>query len=241
MKKFDNETFLQWFKTLNFIPFYNPQTFQLDSRKRPAAAIENLESFDYVVPYEEIDIFLKNVLPDISISRGKEEKLFFSLGTQRENALTGEFIGKDKVLYERAVELWELVKKNNFKPLASLTNRKKPVEKTPLSQKSKEMQKYRGIAGKITPNSIGGWAFHIDKQESIELAIYSNDHFLCIAKADKMREDLKKQKVHPTGKCGFEVVFDQPIFNKGDKVEIKILPDEILLRLGENVQNFLGL
>ena len=142
MKKFDNETFLQWFKTLNFIPFYNPQTFQLDSKKRTATALENLESFDYVVPYEEIDIFLKNVSPDITISRGKEEKLLFSFSSQRENVLTEEFIGKDMELYERSVELWELVKKNNFKPLRSLISRKKAAEKTHSAQKLEEMQKY---------------------------------------------------------------------------------------------------
>ena len=78
MKKLDNEAFLKWLETINFIPFYNPQTFQLDISKRSLSAIENLESFDYVVPYEEIDIFLKNTSLDISIHQKDEEKLLFS-------------------------------------------------------------------------------------------------------------------------------------------------------------------
>jgi len=118
MKKLDNEAFLKWLETLNFIPFYNPQTFQLDTCKRSSVAIENLESFDYVVPYEEIDTFLENISSDITISKEEEEenKLLFALDAQRENKLVKKFIGKDIELYERSLKLWELVKTNNFKP-----------------------------------------------------------------------------------------------------------------------------
>ena len=234
MKKLDNETFLKWLETLNFIPFYNPQTFQLDISKRSLTSIENLESFDYVVPYEETDTFLENVSSDISISKEKEHKLLFSLDTQRDDELIDKFIGKDLELYERSLELWELVKKNNFKPLRSLINRKKS------QAEQQKINKYKGIVGKITSNSIVGWVYHKDKQSNTVISIYKNGIFLRMLKADIMREDLKKQQIHPTGQCGFEVVFDEPTFQKGDKVEIKILPDKTILPLGQDVKIFLA-
>jgi hypothetical protein len=55
-----------------------------------------------------------------------------------------------------------------------------------------------------------------------------------------MREDLKKQHIHPTGECGFEVIFDLDMFGRGDKIEVKILPHNTLLPLGNDIKNFLG-
>ena len=234
MKKLEDEAFLKWLDTINFIPFYNPQTFQLDISKRSLTAIENLESFDYVVPYEEIDNFLKNIPLDISIHQKEEAKLLFSLSAQGNNEEVEKFIGKDLKLYERSLELWEQVKKNNFKPLRSLIDRKKP------QGEEKKINKYKGVVGQITSNSIAGWVYHKEKQSNMVISIYKNGIFLRMLRADIMREDLKKQQIHPTGICGFEAIFDEPTFKKGDKVEIKILPDKTILPLGKNVKDFLG-
>ena len=234
IKKLDNEAFLKWLDTINFIPFYNPQTFQLDISKRSLTAIENLESFDYVVPYEEIELFLKNTSLDISIDQKEEAKLLFSLSAQGNNEEIKKFIGKDIALYERSLELWEQVKKNNFKPLRSLINRKRP------QVEDKKIDKYKGIVGQITSHSIVGWVYHKEKKSNTVLSIYKNGIFLRLLSADIMREDLKKQQIHPTGECGFEVIFDEPTFKKGDKVEIKILPDKTILPLGKNVKQFLA-
>ena len=237
MKKLDGESFLQWFHTLNFIPFYNPQTFQLDVRKRLAVAIDNLESFDYVVPYEEIDLFLENVSLNISIN--KEKKVIFSPDIQKEHASLQVFIDKDLKLYERSLELWELIKQNNFKPLGTLIERKQLPESTEEIKKKLAEKKYKGAAGQITSKSIRGWVFHEEREESIMLEIYKNDEFLCVVAADQMRNDLKQRHMHPTGKCGFEVIFENPTFKEGDQVEIKILPDNITLPLGPEVKKFL--
>ncbi len=239
MKKLDHTSFLQWFDTLNFIPFYNPQTFQLNISKISLIAIENLESFDYVIPYEEIDLFLENVAPHLKIIKVKENKLIFSLSSQKEKEILTKFIGKDLELYARASELWELVKKNNFKPLGSLIERKKSLDNTPSLMKPNKMKNYNGVAGKITSYSIVGWVHHKEKEEIIKISIYKNNTFLCRVKANKMREDLKKQKLHLTGICGFEVIFDELTFQKGDNIEIKILPDNIILPLGKGVKDFL--
>jgi len=233
MKKMDNDSFLQWLDTLNFIPFYNPQTFQLDISKRAPTAIENLESFDYVVPYEEIGTFLENISSDMSINREEEHALLFSLKTQKDNELIKKFIAKDLKLYERSLELWKLVKKNNFKPLRSLITRKKP------QAEQQKINKYNGLVGQITSHSIAGWVYHKEKQGNLMISIYKNGIFLRKLKADIMREDLKKQQIHPTGECGFKAIFDEATFKKGDKVEVKILPDKTVLPLGENTKRFL--
>ncbi|MCK5676979.1 MAG: hypothetical protein KAH72_00690, partial [Flavobacteriaceae bacterium] len=223
-----------------FIPFYNPQTFQLDSSKRLESAIDNLRSFDYVIPYDEIDSFLEKCSSDIWISTENEKKLLFSLETQKNHILIEKFIGKDLELYNESIKLWNLVKKNNFKPLRSLIERKKPIDNAVSQQHFDLLQQYKGVAGRITPVSIMGWVFHKEKEETISVSIFKNNHFICIAKANKMREDLKKQHIHSTGECGFEVIFDLDMFERGDKVEVKILPHNTPLPLGNDIKNFLG-
>ncbi len=243
MKELDGKSFFQWFDGLNFIPFQNPQTFHLDIRKRVPQALENLESFDYVVPYEAIDTFLEKVAPGIKISKRSEKRLLFSLSSLRGEELTEKYIGKDNELYRKALELWELTEESGYKTLPSLlggkriSQRKKEEEQE--KEKSKKMQLYRGVAGRISEKFIAGWVFHKEELEKVTVGIYKNGTFLCAAKADRMREDLKKQHIHPTGECGFEVRFDEATFKKGDKVEIRILPEKIPLTLGGNIKEFL--
>ncbi len=244
MKVMDNKSFLQWFESMNFMPFHHPQTFQLDIRKRVPEAIEKLESFDYVVPYEAIDTFLEKVLPDIEVTKMEEKKLKFSLSSLKGDKLVEKFIGKDIELYERAQELWNLIEKNNFDSLNSLLERKRISQRNKEEKKQKDnlnkLDKYRGTAGQISENSIAGWILHKANEETVTLEIYKNGIFLSLAKADKMRDDLKKQHIHSTGECGFEVHFDEPTFKKGDRVEVRILPDKTTLPLGKNIIEFLG-
>jgi hypothetical protein len=244
MKELDGSSFFQWFDGLNFIPFQNPQTFHLDIRKRVAPAIENLESFDYVVPYEAIDSFLEKVAPGTVIAKKDEKRLLFSLSNMKGDKLTEKYVGKDSELYRRSLELWRLVEENNYKTLPELLERKRiskrKEEEKREEEKSKKMQLYRGVAGRISPKFIAGWVFHKEKPEKVTIAIYKNGKYLCTAQADRMREDLKRQHIHPTGECGFEVRFEEETFSKGDKVEVKILPDQIPLPQGGNFKVFLG-
>ena len=243
LMELDSKSFLQWLNGLNFIPFHNPQTFQLDIRKRVPEAIETLESFDYVVPYEAVDTFLEKVLPGTGIAKNEEKEFIFSLSSLKGDSLIEQFIGKDIELYKRALELWRLVEENNYSSLNSLLERKrisqKKKEKKKEEEDLKKLQKYRGTAGKISENSIAGWVFHKEDPEKVTLEIYKNGKFLFLVKADAMREDLKKQHIHPTGECGFEVHFEEATFKKGDRVEVKILPDKITLPLGKNIIEFL--
>ena len=98
IKRLDGISFLKWFETLHYLPLVNPQTFQLDMRKRVNIAIENLESFDYVVPYEALDTFVENVAPDLKIKKQESKHLSFSLSNLKEYNTTDSLIKKDKVL-----------------------------------------------------------------------------------------------------------------------------------------------
>ena len=245
MKELDSRSFLKWLDGLNFVPFQNPQTFHLDIRKRVSEAIENLESFDYVVPYETIDTFVEKLAPNVRIVKPKETKLLFSLSSLKGNPLAEKFIGKDSELYRRSLELWEAIEENGYKMLPSLLGKQRISERKKEEKKQKEqpekMQVYKGVTGRISEKFIAGWVTHKEHPEVLTVEIYKNGQLLQAVKADKMREDLKKQQIHSTGKCGFEIRFSEETFKKGDKVEVKILPDKIDLPLGKGVKSFLGM
>ncbi len=247
LRSLNNEDFLAWFDSLRLIPFYCPQIYQFDISKSISIAMKKLEGFDYVVPYEEIDLFIENVAPDIVVEREEIKKLKFSLDSQKGNRLVEKFVSKDLALYSRSQELWALSKKNDYKPLGLLLESKesskdlKNETKPKRTKKPSQMQDHRGISGGIRDSTIAGWVFHKEKKEAVVLRIYHNNRFLCMTKADKFRKDLIDQGIHPTGGCGFKVEFSKPIFKKGDKIEVRILPDNILLPFGPKVKEFLGL
>ena len=244
MKELDHRSFLEWLDRLNFFPFQNPQTFHLDVRKRVSEATENLESFDYVVPYDAIDIFIEKVAPNLKIVKQEEKRLLFSLSTLAGEELTEKFVGKDDVLYRRSLELWEAIEENGYRTLPEMLDRKRiserKKEEKQQQEHSKKSQIYKGVTGRINEKFIAGWVFHKEDPEPATVEVYKNGEFLRAVKADRMREDLKKQHIHPTGKCGFEIRFSEETFKKGDKVEVKVLPDKVPLNLGEAVKRFLG-
>jgi len=235
--KMKSDPFLNWLHTLNFIPFYNPQTFQFDSRKRLSIAIEILEQFDYVVPYVEMEIFLDNVSLDLKPHQERENNFIFDF--KEEQLLMKNFINKDIKLYERSMELWELIKKNNYNPLGELIKHNQKLESIEDQRKKLTVHKYKGIAGQITSKSIKGWVFHTENKEHVKVEVYNNSKLLCTLTADGTREDLKKRQLHPTGKCGFEITFKDTTFTEGDNLVIKVLPQKINLPLGPDIRSFL--
>ena len=232
MKRKNKKEFLAWFKGLNFFPFYNPQISFLDMKKRLPEALDWLECFDYAVPYEEIDLFLENVQPNINIIKHKEKKLIFSLSEQKEEA--GMFVEKDLALYDKTLELWREIKNNNFKPLVSAREKREN-----LLNREQMKDRYKGIVGKITSHSIIGWAMKKDEIECVTIAVFKNGELLHRAKADQLRKDIKEKNIHPTGKCGFHITFDHLTFMSSDKIVVKIIPDNATLEMGNNALSFL--
>ncbi len=228
-----DEEFLAWFSTLNYLPVINPQTFQLDLRKRIKTAEERLALFDYVVPYEKIDLFLTHIAPDIKIQKSPSSEPSFSLSALKGSELAETFIGKDLQLYAQAQTLWNLSESNQYKSLKLLIEKKEP------KKKQKQQKLYRGVVGKISENTVRGWVFHMKQKESITVGIYRNGTLIKETKADKMRPDIQELMDHPTGKCGIHVVFETAMFKAGDTVEIKTVPDNAIIHLGKQAQAFL--
>ncbi|MEA1952841.1 MAG: hypothetical protein U9O24_00425 [Campylobacterota bacterium] len=233
IKKLDNVSFLEWFRTLNFIPFYNPQIFQLDTSKRLSFAIDNLERFDYVVPYDKIDIFLDKTSLKIKIKKIKEEKNIFLLSEIKENKIVNEFIEKDIKLYKRAKKLWELTKENSFKPLREI------IEQKPIYTQVHETKDFKGASGMVNEKSIRGYALNIKTQKILTLNIYKNKKLICTTTANEIRKDMVDKFNLSTGKCGFFVKFDKSTFKKGDKIDIIIVPENIRLPLVGDAIKFL--
>jgi len=235
MQKLKGDDFLVWFDSLSFIPFYNPQTFYLDIRKRISYALKNLESFDYVVSWEEIELFQQEVMPNWIFKKRKEKELSFSFKDYENHPLIDKFLQKDQTLYTQALELWNLSKMNQFKTLKILVNNKKNIqEKEKLSKK----QLYKGYVGHISNKIISGWAVKEGSTESLKVEIYKNGEFLARVNVDQLRMDVKKLGIHPTGVCGFRMVFKEDVFSKKDRIEVKIVPGGFVIPFGKASKEF---
>ena len=232
MKKMDTDTFLEWFKTLHYLPLINPQTFQLDLRKRVDVAIENLESFDYVVPYEEIDIFLEHVGSDVKIHKIQTEELPFSLSDIRNSEVVTSFLLKDIVIYRKIQILWKIIIDNNYHQLEHVQEKK-------IQPKGTTDSDYIGLLGKINKNTVEGWIYNkMYIKEPVMLKVYQNGIFLENILADKQRKDIQKLHNHPNGLCGFQLSLLTSTFHQGDDIEI-FTPNGEKLSLGTNAKSFL--
>lgn len=69
---------------------------------------------------------------------------------------------------------------------------------------------------------ISGWCFHrFKKQHPLQLALYSGTECLGTMSADQSREDIHALGIHPTGKCGFELVTNRKIENDEKEILLK--------------------
>jgi hypothetical protein len=233
IKSEDGIAFLKWLHTLNFLPFYNPQTYFVDVRKRVDTALENLENFDYVVPYEESELFLEKVANEIQIKKETYSKLKFSIKNHKEHPLVKVFLEKDLQIYNKTLELWNQVKNNEFKSLGEI------IERKTIYKELKEAIGYKGVCAGMQKNMIRGFAFYQDAEKPLMLEIYRNDEFLIEATADIPRSDIQQEFKLTKNNCGFQVDFKYETFKKGDKVEVIIVPENIKLPIVGNAQAFL--
>ena len=59
------------------------------------------------------------------------------------------------------------------------------------------------------PNYISGWCYHrFNKKKAVKLCLRHNGRVISRAAANLFREDLLELGLHPTGKCGFEIIVD---------------------------------
>jgi len=225
--------FLEWLDTLNFIPFYNPQTFFMDVRKREAVALENLEDFDYVKKKKKSTIFLDYCQIELEIKKTPISHRTFSIYPYKEHPLVEKFLGKDMKLYEKTLTLWNLSTEKGFKPLGEVIERK--IVYTPL----KEANGYKGGCGGMHAKMIRGFAFYQDAQKPLSIEIYKNNELVTCTVANIPRVELQKQFKLSSNMCGFQVHFEKAIFRPGDKIEVVIVPENIILPIVGDALRFL--
>ena len=230
MKKLDSQSFLEWLQSLNYIPLINPQTFQLDDRKRISKALKSLETFDYVIPYEDYSLFLKELAPTITIQQEPIKHLPISISKVEDITLVNHFIQKDIELYQKSKLLWERIQKNQYKPLRYLIKQK---------QYTSNEGPYLGAVRKIDSTSVEGWVFKQGDSKSLEIMLYRNDILLHTCTADHSRIGMQKIYKHATHKFGFHIKLDKPSFTTGDSVEVKISGTEIFISLENSAIRFL--
>ncbi|WP_148154687.1 hypothetical protein [Sulfurovum sp. NBC37-1] len=228
------DDFLAWLDTLNFIPLYDPQTFYLDAKKRVYVALENLESFDYVVPYEELGIFLEHFPNVFAIEKSQESSLRFSASKLKKSSLIEKFLKKDRILYSKTIELWQNIKENDFKPLIT------EVMYIPAFIPLEQVDGFKAACGNMNEKMIQGFAVNLEHETVLEIEIYRNEKFLCKLLANMPRPDIQQKFKLSSGQCGFQMNFDTPIFRKGDFVELVILPHNILIPIVGNAKAFLS-
>ncbi len=102
-----------------------------------------------------------------------------------------------------------------------------------------EAENFKGTSGFINEKCIRGFAFNTESQESLTLEIHKNGELLCTTNADQLREEIMGKFNLSHGKCGFQVDFEKPTFQKGDSIDIIIVPENIRLPIVGNAKKFL--
>ena len=68
---------------------------------------------------------------------------------------------------------------------------------------------YKISIDRVNVNYISGWCFHrLWREKPLALQCIQNGRLVAETKADKLREDLQALKIHPSGRCGFEIVLE---------------------------------
>jgi|GEM_PF-2754948 len=234
VKKLDSEAFLRWLEGLHFLPFYNPQIYYLDAKKRLQEATDNLQNFEYVVPYEEVDAFVSHTGIPLKIASAKKSAYPFRMRDVRDESLVEKYIGKDKRLYEEVMRLWREIETHDYRPLAQVMHRMPPM--IPLHQ----AEGYRGGCGGMNAKMVRGFAFKLGRAEPLEVAIYRNKELLVRTKADTPREELQKKFALPSNRCGILVNFEEETIFPGDRIDILIMPEGIKLPISGQAEKYLN-
>ncbi|MGI9536744.1 MAG: hypothetical protein ACR2PB_06725 [Desulfocapsaceae bacterium] len=70
---------------------------------------------------------------------------------------------------------------------------------------------YKISIDRVNANYISGWCFHrFQPKRTVDLQCFQDGVLLGEAEASMFREDLRALAIHPTGKCGFEFIPDNP-------------------------------
>lgn len=225
--------FFEWLDSLNFMPLYNPQTFLLDARKRIDEAKEKMALSHYVVMDEGLEILEQKVGISVENRFGDKKEAYPVTIADADIQWQKQFIGKDLQLYAYARELWSKIESNNYKPLEEVIARK------PMYMPLKAVKTLHGGCGGMGIKMIRGYVFDKEKQEPLKLEIYKNGELLVTTLANKPRPDVQEKFNLKTDRHGILVKFDKPTIKPGDKIEVVIVPDNVLIPIVGSAKSFL--
>ncbi len=83
---------------------------------------------------------------------------------------------------------------------------------------------YKISIDRVNANYISGWCFHrLHPDRTVVLQCFQDEKLCAEAKASMFREDLKTLGLHPSGKCGFELIPGNIVsFNNSTPVSIRV-------------------
>ncbi len=93
------------------------------------------------------------------------------------------------------------------------------------------------------PSYVSGWCYHrFAKKKTLTLCLRVKDRIVSKTTANLFREDLLELGLHPTGKCGFELIIDPAAVCNGRQAYILTLEDSkrplAVLNHGENERHW---
>jgi hypothetical protein len=90
---------------------------------------------------------------------------------------------------------------------------------------------YKYAIDVLQKSHISGWCFHrLRKERAVVLEFYDNTRYLGKTQADRLREDLRVQGLHESGKCGFSFIFPDTIdWQRPGKIIVRIADHGTLL------------
>lgn len=82
---------------------------------------------------------------------------------------------------------------------------------------------YKISIDQVNTNYLSGWCFQrLRRNDSVVLQCWHNDQLIAETQANLFREDLRELRIHPTGRCGFEFLFELGSeFVSSEKLTIK--------------------
>lgn len=83
---------------------------------------------------------------------------------------------------------------------------------------------YKIAIDRVNVNYISGWCFHrLWPEKPLALQCLQNGRLVAETTADKFREDLQALNIHPSGRCGFEIVLENSTeFDKSLPISLRL-------------------
>ncbi len=82
---------------------------------------------------------------------------------------------------------------------------------------------YKMAIDRASSRYLSGWCFHrLHSNRPVELECCFEENVLATATANLFREDLRELNVHPSGRCGFEMVLLQQCYPAGSFLTIRV-------------------